>query len=505
MMFFCCSPARYAVAIALTLLIGGMDSLRASDFDALTRPVDGRSKRVSSHDPEWQNGNEDWRVIQPGETITLADIQSPGVIRHMWFTVNAYDAYFPRSLVIRMYWDGHDVPSVEAPFGDFFAVGHGMRRWVDSEPVSVVSEGRAYSCFWAMPFHKSARITITNDHPTALVPKFYYYIDYDEISSLPEDTMLFHAQYRQEYPARPGDYLICETKGRGHYVGTVLSVQNRTRGWFGEGDDRFYIDGEARPSLHGTGTEDYFSDAWGFREVMRPYYGVVLMEGFEFGDRACIYRWHVHDPVRFNTSLRFTIEDKGTLVDHDEKNVSGHGERKDLYSSVAYWYQQGHAKRFTEVPPLEERMLTWKRVELEAFKDQAKVTAGEATFDVGRGGEYSGGQGLLVRGATAGTVVRVPFMVEEKLTGAGRLALHQSISAGVWRAWLDDEIIPRMRHTDLYSKEYLSTDFNLGYVEFEPGRHVLKFECLGKRATARDTMLGIDVIKVEPLTYFYSK
>lgn len=478
---------------------------RASDLNALTLPLDGRSRRVSSHDPDWENGNRDWREIEPGQTLILAEIDGPGVIRHMWFTVNAYDKHYPRSLVIRMYWDGHEAPSVEAPFGDFFAVGHGLRRYVDSVPVSVVSEGRAYSCFWAMPFHQSARITITNDHPRARVPKFYYYIDYDETPSLPKDTMLFHAQYRQEYPGQPGDYLICRTQGRGHYVGTVLSVQLRAKGWFGEGDDRFYIDGEEKPSLHGTGTEDYFSDAWGFREMMRPYYGVVLMEGFEFGDRVCVYRWHIHDPIRFNKSLRFAIEDKGTLVNKEGKPFSGHGERSDLFSSVAYWYQQGHAERFAEVPPLEERVPAPTKIELEASLDQAELIEGKGEFAVIGGGVFSGGKCLLVKDAEEGTVIRVPFIVEDTLTGAGRLALHRSISAGVWRAWLDGEVVERLRHADLYHGEYGPADFNLGYVELEPGRHELKFECLGKSDAARDTVLGIDVLEVEPVTYHYSE
>jgi hypothetical protein len=294
--------------------------------------------------------------------------------------------------------------------------------------------------------------------------------------------------------------------GRGHYIGTVLSVQIRTRGWFGEGDDRFYIDGDEEPGLHGTGSEDYFCDAWGFREFMRPFYGVVLMEGFEFGDRLTVYRWHVPDPIRFQKSLRFEIEHKGSAYDAAGKSVGGHSERPDHFSSVAFWYQSEPAHRpFGRVPPLEDRLVPRTSIELEQFVEDARSDQAGTTFTVARGGIFSGDAQLLVEAASAGAIVRVPFMLEEELKGAGRLVLTTSISSGVWRAFLDDEIIATLRHADLYGEFYTPTDFNLGYVELVKGKHELRFECLGKRAGARAHQLGVDALRVEHVTRHWTE
>jgi hypothetical protein len=495
----CTAPLALLIAL-VGAPAGEWRSARAADFDALMHASPGRSRRASSRDPNWRDGNRDWREIAPGETITLADLAGPGVIRHIWFTVNARDLQYPRSLVLRMYWDGDETPAVESPLGDFFAVGHGLRREVDSAAVAITSEGRAYNCYWSMPFRKRARITVTNDSPDRPVPKFYYYIDYDTVESWPDDVLYFHAQYRQEWPASPGDYLVCEAEGRGHYVGTVLSVQLRTRGWFGEGDDRFYIDGDVEPGLHGTGSEDYFCDAWGFREYMRPFYGVVLMEGFEFGDRLTVYRWHLADPIRFERSLRFVMEHKGSAYDEQGNAAGGHSERPDLFSSVAFWYQDRTAHRFARVPPLAERLPPTRRIELEGSVDDVRIASGEAKVTLQKGDMFSGGGQLLVSAAGEGTSVVVPFTLDEPLSGAGRLVLTTSISAGVWKAYLDGEIIPTLRHEDLYDKYYTPTDFNAGYVELAAGPHELRFECLGKRAASRAHQVGIDVFKVEHVT-----
>ena len=190
----------------------------------------GETRRVSSSDPNWQDGNGDCRPIAPGGTLTIAEIEGPGIIRHIWFTITAEDPQYPRSLTLRMYWDGSDEPAVESPIGDFFAVGHGALAPVNSIPVAVTSEGRAYNCYWPMPFRKGAKITLTNDSKKYRVGCVFWYVDYETPGAeLPEDTAYFHAQYRQEYPARKGeDYLILDTEGQGHYVGTVLSAQLRT-------------------------------------------------------------------------------------------------------------------------------------------------------------------------------------------------------------------------------------------------------------------------------------
>ncbi len=341
-----------------TLVLMGLmicEAAVAQGLEGLTRLGTGRTQRVSSYctEPDIQ-GNEDWKEIGARETLTLAEVKGPGVIRHMWFTMNCPDPGFGRALVLRIYWDGAKDPAVESPLGDFFAVGHGLRREVGSLPVQVSSRGRALNCFWQMPFRKSAKITLSNDG-TEPVKKAYFYVDYDEVETLPKDTAYFYAQYRQEFPCETGDYLILDAEGRGHYVGTVLSVMNTRKGWFGEGDDRFYIDGAKVPTLHGTGTEDYFCEAWGFREFTHPYYGVTVSEGNEAGSQCTAYRWHVADPIRFEKRLRFVIEHKGNRYDRQGERI-GWGERKDFFASVAFWYQTGQAKRYAEVPDWAERM-----------------------------------------------------------------------------------------------------------------------------------------------------
>ncbi|RLD13772.1 hypothetical protein DRI50_06500, partial [candidate division KSB1 bacterium] len=266
-----------------TLGLNAQDSL-----DNLISQQNFQSHRASSSNPEL-NSNGDALSIAAGETIVLADVRGPGVISHIWATVASVDPFYGRSLVLRIYWDGNEQPSVQSPLGDFFGVGHGAFSSFNSLPVSVSSQGRALNCFWKMPFRKSAKITITNESRKYETDSFYYYVDWQKRDELPDDLLYFHAQYRQAMPANPGDYTILETEGRGHYVGTVYSVQQMETGWFGEGDDRFYIDGENTPALKGTGTEDYFGDAWGFRQFSRPWFGVSLWEGYFVGDRVTAY------------------------------------------------------------------------------------------------------------------------------------------------------------------------------------------------------------------------
>ena len=233
---------------------------------AALRP--GRAARVSSAAVK-RSSNWDNRLIPPGKTLVLADIAGPATIQHIWMTFpEPGPSWLGREgnanhseLVLRIYWDGAAEPAVESPVGDFFAAGFGQRAAVNSAPVQVEG-GDAYNCYWPMPFHKSARIEIENQSAKPL-NSFYFQIDYLKEESLPPDTPYFCAQYRQEFPTQSGcDYLILDAQGRGHYVGTVLSVRSRSPEWFGEGDDKFYIDGEKTPSLWGTGTEDYVGNAW---------------------------------------------------------------------------------------------------------------------------------------------------------------------------------------------------------------------------------------------------
>jgi hypothetical protein len=318
------------------------DLQSGSSLDALPFLQSYSAKRISSADKK--GGNRDCMRIEPGETITLADINGPGCITHIWCTVNG-EKYYPRKLVLRMYWDHETEPSVEAPLGDFFGVGHGINRNYVSLPFVVSSNGRARNCFFKMPFATHALIQVTNEGLEP-VGNFYYYVDYRVTDDLPRNATRFHAQYNQAYPCTGKDnYVILEASGQGHYVGCNLSVEGTARNWWGEGDDMIYVDGETTPSLAGTGTEDYFCDAWGMRESMSPYYGCPLCEGFhDPGQKTTMYRFHIEDPIPFRKSIRVTIE-------HGSQN-----DRADNLSSVAYWYQTEPHTPFTKLPRVYDRL-----------------------------------------------------------------------------------------------------------------------------------------------------
>ncbi len=344
-------------------------------LQGVARPQDYVSKRVSSYDPS--GGNRDSWIIEPGQKATLADIQGPGAIHHLWFTIAA-EPFYSKKIVLRIFWDGENTPSVEAPIGDFFGVGWGIDRGYSSLPFNVSSEGRARNCYWFMPFRRSARVEVENQGRRR-VEAFYFYIDYRLLSGLAADTPYFHAQYHQEFPPRKNEnYPILEAAGRGHYVGCSFSVMNQAGSWWGEGDDMIYVDGENSPSLHGTGSEDYFSDAWGMRPAQAPFYGCPLQEeDFALGSKASVYRFHIPDPIPFTRSIRVTIE-------HGSNN-----DRFDYLSSVAYWYQAEPHQPFGTLPQVTERLpyaveLPLRFV-LPAWKQDEKETSSTVFIDSANG------------------------------------------------------------------------------------------------------------------------
>lgn len=339
------SKKGMSLFIFFVFLLAASGSIPAGSQDSLSqlgRHQNYISKRISSYDRT--GGNNDRLSIEPGKTAVLAEIKGPAAIHHIWVTISA-EPFYGRKIILRMFWDDEKSPSVETPIGDFFGVGHGLNRNFSSLPINCSSQGRARNCYWYMPFRKSARITVTNEG-TRTVGAFYYYIDYRELAELRPDTPYFHAQYRQEMPCQAGkNYLFFEAVGRGHYVGCNLSILQRAMGWWGEGDDMISIDGENTPSLHGTGSEDYFSDAWGMREDENPFYGCPLQEpDFRTGSKATVYRFHIPDPIPFKKSIRVTIE-------HGHAN-----DRSDYFSSVAYWYQSEPHKPFPSLPSMAERL-----------------------------------------------------------------------------------------------------------------------------------------------------
>ena len=320
--------------------------------------------RVSSYDRS--GGNADARQIAPGDTLTLLDEAGPGLISHIWFTIASDDPNHLKALVLRMYWDGESSPSVETPVGDFFGLGLGDYYLYQSLPLAVGAD-KALNCYFPMPFQKHARITVTNEG-SRKVDAFYFNIDYRAYSKpLPGDSLYFHAQYRQATPNHgwtndwrtngdenvndkknlngDGNYIWMEATGRGHFVGVTMSILQNQDGWWGEGDDMFFVDGEHLPSINGTGSEDYFLGAWGFQHSFAyglfgaPVYGQELA-----GSRTSVYRFHLDSPIPFTKSLRATIE-------HGHAN-----HRSDNFYSVAYWYQAEPHAAFPALPALQDRI-----------------------------------------------------------------------------------------------------------------------------------------------------
>lgn len=304
-----------------------------SGLESLWLPQSGRSRRASTSGEPWDRSNHDSRRLEPGQTMVLADLAGPGLITHWWITVRSEEPRYARLLLVRLYWDEEPQPSVEAPLGDFYGVGHGVDRPLTSLPVRVGSDGRARNCYWPMPFRVSARLILTNEG--ALPAEVYSQVDWIEHPDLPRQVPYFHAQYRQEHPAAAGQrYLLAAIAGRGQYVGTLLNLRARHDGWYGEGDDFFFVDNDTIPAIRGTGTEDYFGDAWGIRQEQGPYSGATQVQISQDGLNS-LYRWHLVDPIVFTWSLRAEIEHTGFIGDSQT-----YQERDDDLSSVAFWYQQ---------------------------------------------------------------------------------------------------------------------------------------------------------------------
>ena len=436
-----------------------------SPLDQLTLFSNNQSKRTSSTDPNF-NGNGDSKEIQAGETLVLADLYGPGIITHIWNTSASLNPFSARALVLRIYWDNNEKPSVEVPLGDFFGVGHGAQKDFQSLPVSVSSFGRSGSCFWKMPFKKHAKITLSNEIPGYGPVYFYYCVDWEKVTSLPSNSLYFHARYNQQSPAKPGDHVILNTVGKGNYIGTVYSVIQTQNGWFGEGDDRFYIDGERNPSLQGTGTEDYFGDAWGFREFAGSYHGVSLYEGPLKGDRVTAYRWHIQDPVRFSKSLKFTIEHRGSNFDMEGKQLSSSNERADWISSVAFWYQTPIAFSDSVIPPANKRIPPYRIMLASALKMKAlpdKITAES--------------DGIHFNPGTPDGEIEFEFNVNESGRYKISAVLGDDLFGSKYQPLIDDQ--PAGPILDMASKGGDWTEYNFGYFNLKPGDHAFKLHGKG--------------------------
>jgi hypothetical protein len=343
-----------------------------SSLSTIALARNSRRKRLSSYDRS--GGNDDRIYIEAGETRTFAEIKGAGCINHIWCTIAGEnfveEKNYLRKIILRMYWDGEEFPSVEAPIGDFFGMGHAMCRNFVSAPLQMSpQDGRALNCWFPMPYAKGAKFELVNqcDKQTIL----YFYVDYEEIDTLPDNMLRFHAKWNRECPTKgveqgnmtnrewlfggtnttgEDNYVLLDAEGKGHYVGCNINIHNLRDtskwDWPGEGDDMIFIDGEKwPPTLHGTGTEDYVNMGWcPTQEYSAPYHGLILGGQDNWKGKITYYRYHIQDPITFEKSIKVTIE-------HGNANY-----RSDDWSSTAYWYQTEPHKKFPSILPVKQRL-----------------------------------------------------------------------------------------------------------------------------------------------------
>lgn len=377
-------PPRLAlVLVSLGLLAAGSPA-QESSFNALGggmanlyRTSPAKSRSISPENFTGEKGKagmatqgtgkgaardlgQGWKVspsvlIKAGTTFTMGEIKGPGCIQQMWMTPTGNW----RRTILRIYWDDETEPSVECPVGDFFACGWGKYCQINSLPVCV-NPGSAFNCYWPMPFHKKARITMENQDSKDMV--LYYQINY-ALTDVPKDAGCFHAQFRREAPLHSkGIYTLLDgVKGHGQYVGTYLAWEVHSTGWWGEGEIKFYLDGDKDfPTICGTGTEDYFCGSYDFENpdtkkyqlFSTPYTGlaqVLPLDKIYEGNnqRFGLYRWHIMDPVRFDKDLKVTIQALGW------QDGGRYLQLEDTIASVSFWYQKEPHQPFPKLPATE--------------------------------------------------------------------------------------------------------------------------------------------------------
>jgi len=299
-----------------------------------------------------------WKVnpfvrINSGETFTMAEIDGSGAIQHIWMTPTGNW----RFSIIRIYWDDEKTPSVECPVGDFFGMGWGVYAPLVSMPICV-NPGSAFNCYWTMPFRKKCKITMENINEREAMT-LYYQIDYT-LTEVPDNAAYFHAQFRRTHYNEGSDYTIVDgIKGKGHYVGVYMAWGVHNNGWWGEGEIKFFMDGDTKyPTICGTGTEDYFCGSYNFdrdgqyKEFCTPYAGlhqVIRPDGtYRSQQRFGLYRWHIVDPVRFEKDLRITMQDLGWRYD------GRYLPQKSDIASTVFWYQSEPHASFPKLPAVKD-------------------------------------------------------------------------------------------------------------------------------------------------------
>ncbi len=460
-------------------------------LENLPTACDFESHRLTSADA--RGGNADFWDIAPGQTRVVATLQGPGRIVHFRDNITSQEPHHLQFHVLRCYWDGEQMPSVEVPFGDFFAIGFGFTErfssalmCIDQRPGRLTDPaafGAARNCYIPMPFARSARITLTNEGKQP--SRHWVEVNYQTGAKAAENQLYFHAQYRQGTPPPEGPYLILDAKGRGHLIGCSLSVKNNDGGWWGEGDEVIHIDG--KQAIQGTGSEDYFCESYGLRPGCFPYFGVTLLEE----PFISAYRWHVPDPVAFRQSLRFLIE---------QGNGAPPFRSSNCYYSVAYWYQTEPHASFPKLPTTGER-IGWALVPMtgviegETMKVLSKTGGStEVQNDI----RWSGSRQLWWRDGKKGDKLELAMPVAK--AGHYRIVMNNTRADdyGIFQLFLDGQKLGGP--IDLYSRENITKPATLGERRLSEGEHRLLVQVIGSNPAAKPRqMFGLDCIRLEPL------
>ncbi|MBE7560252.1 DUF2961 domain-containing protein [bacterium] len=490
-----------ALLAALLVIPTAARSVLDTDLSNLWELRDFAVDRISSTAAD--GSNHDWKTIPPGETLVLADLPGPGMIHHIWVTIASDDPMHLKNIVLRMYWDGETVPSVQAPIGDFFGLGHGQVYFVNSAPIQVGSF-KGMNCFWPMPYRKRALVTAENQGSVEC-RSFYYYVDYRKKVKLPKKVATFHAWYNQAYPAdRQTDYVIMEAVGKGHYVGTNLSVQLNTPGWWGEGDDKIYIDGSPAPSMKGTGSEDYFCGAWCYRDAFTfPYFGAPLLKAGDLHAREAlwnVYRYHILDPITFEKDIKVHIETGAWPGTNDRRPFTNN------YSSVGYWYQTEPHQAFPPLPSAPERIgkvIAWETDPVAPVKEgemmpvRAKSAEGVEIAPQSLGNvRWSMNTQQWLKFTAPGQWAELEFRMDKAGPRNVTLVITNAADYGIAKVSINGRVLES--NVDCYRPEGIAARrVALGQVELLEGANTLRIEVVGKNPASSGYLLGVDCVRVE--------
>jgi D-arabinan exo alpha-(1,3)/(1,5)-arabinofuranosidase (non-reducing end) len=500
--------ARLTMFIGLGLFFCAVVSagkVMPTDISNIWEPQDFTAARVSSTDPT--GGNGDRIRIRPWETVTFAEMDGPGMIHHIWFTISHRDPMHLRNMVLRIYWDDETTPSVEAPVGDFFGLGHGDVYDVDCVPFQTASY-KGLNCFFPMPFKKKARLTMENQSEQAC-GAFYFYVDYRKDIKLPKKINYFHAWYNQAFPAdQVKDYVLMEAEGKGHYVGCNMSIHLNTGGWWGEGDDHIYIDGDAEATLTGTGSEDYFCGAWCYREAFnRDYLGAPQVMGADRhkkGSKWNVYRYHILDPIPFKKDIKVHIETGRSPGTNARNPISNN------HSSVAYWYQIEPHKAFPPLPKAKDRISKVLEVTTDAkspVKEGEKMpirkkSGGKMTI-AGQGklpaykGSWSGRAHMWYQFTGAGQWADAEFLVDKAGTYNLSAVMTRAKDYAIAEISINGVVVKSDIDCYVGGTTVDQGKVSLGTVKLKKGANIVRVKAKGKNNMSSGYFLGLDQITLK--------